>query len=196
VNNRSARLLKEIESGVLDQKTPIAALLRKVVILGGQAGSEEMRDWASRELDGYGSDDELPPCRRFTAPLCVDMANMRGTHTGQMITPMHLPEAVRHRITNRIDLNARIAEVEEYARQSPPEKTLKMYPHGAELAITMMNSDGNQNGLVTDLYWAVSPAVSAGSLMPSARLSRRWSASCVPPCRTTLISHPRLRRTR
>jgi hypothetical protein len=121
-----------------------------------------MRDWASRELDGYGPDDELPPYRRFTAPLCVDMVNMRGTHTGQMITPMHLPEAVRHRITNQVDLPTRIAEVEEYARQSPPGKTLKMYPRGAEVALTIMNSDGHQNGQVIDLYWATSPAIFAG----------------------------------
>jgi AbiTii len=75
VNNRSQRLLHEIENGAFDQKTSIAALLRKVIILGGQAGSEEMPDWASRVLDGYGPEDELPPYRRFSAPLCVDTVN-------------------------------------------------------------------------------------------------------------------------
>jgi hypothetical protein len=82
-----------------------------VIILGGQAGSEEMRDWASRELDGYADEDQLPRYRRFTAPLCVDTVNMRWKNTGQMITPMHLPEAVRDHITNRVDLRMRIAEV-------------------------------------------------------------------------------------
>jgi len=162
VTNRSARLLKEIESGVLDQKTPVAALLRKVVILGGQAGSEEMRDWASRELDGYGPEDELPQYRRLNAPLCVDMINMRGKSTGQMITPMHLPKMVRDDITNDVNLTTRISEIEEHARQQQPAKTLKTYPPGVEYAITLMNSDGHQNGQVIDFYWALTPAVFGG----------------------------------
>jgi hypothetical protein len=100
-------LKEKIENVALDQKASIAALLRKVIILGGQAGSEEMRDWAGRELDGYGPEDELPRYRRLNAPRCVDMINMRGRSTGQMITPMHLPKMVRDDITNDVNLTTR-----------------------------------------------------------------------------------------
>lgn len=74
---RSARLLQEIEAGALDSKTPIGELLRKVIALGGQSGSEELRDWATRELRGYGPGDELPEYRKVAAPLHVD-GNRRG----------------------------------------------------------------------------------------------------------------------
>jgi hypothetical protein len=161
VINRSHRLLEEIETGALDQKTPIATLLRKVIILGGQAGSEEMRGWASRELDGYGPKDELPPYRRFTAPLCVDSVNPRWKNAGQMITPLDLPEAARDQITNLVELTTRIAGVEAFARESPPDKTLKAHPRGTELALAIMNSHG-ENWQVTDLYWAMTPTLFGG----------------------------------
>jgi hypothetical protein len=104
VNKRSQRLLGEIEAGALDQKTPISGLLRKVIALGGQAGSAELRDWATRELRGYGPDDELPPYRKIGAPLQLDMSNMRYVLTGQTISPWELPEVAHDKITNDLDL--------------------------------------------------------------------------------------------
>jgi hypothetical protein len=48
-------LLSQIEEGALDSRVPLVDVLRKCVALGGQAGSAELRDWARRELDGYGA---------------------------------------------------------------------------------------------------------------------------------------------
>jgi hypothetical protein len=163
VNNRPQRLLQEIETGALDQKTPIADLLRKVIILGGQAGSEEMSDWASRELDGYGPDDELPPYRRLkTAALYVDTINMRASYKGQIISWMQLPAVVRQRIANEVILRWRIVEIEQMARQSPPDEPFRLSPPSARWAVAIMNSDAKQSAHVTDLYRAVSPVLLVG----------------------------------
>ena len=59
----SMKLLDEIESDLLNSK-PLADVLRKVIVLGGRAGSGALRDWASLELNGYaGSDEQIPPYR-------------------------------------------------------------------------------------------------------------------------------------
>jgi hypothetical protein len=60
VSSRSHRLLNEIEAGALDRQTPLGDVLRKVIALGGKAGSTELRDWVTRELRGFKADDELP----------------------------------------------------------------------------------------------------------------------------------------
>jgi hypothetical protein len=55
-----------------DDDVPIATALRKCVVLGGRSGSEELRDWATRGLQGYYGQDDLPEYRVITAPLTVD----------------------------------------------------------------------------------------------------------------------------
>ena len=62
-------------------------LLRKVVALGGRSGSAQLRDWATRELWGYGPNDDLPPYRRIGAPLQMDAGTMRGFIRGQHLSP-------------------------------------------------------------------------------------------------------------
>lgn len=54
-------LLAQIEAGVLDDTVPLSSLLQKCIVLGGQAGSEKMRDWARQELNGYKGDTEAWP---------------------------------------------------------------------------------------------------------------------------------------
>ena len=65
VTKGTDRLLREIEAGALDQRTSMADLLRKAIVVGGRSGSAELREWAVRELQGYGPDDELPPTGGF-----------------------------------------------------------------------------------------------------------------------------------
>jgi hypothetical protein len=94
VTKRSDRLLEEIEKGALDSGKPIAEVLRKAITLGGRADSAELRDWARRELTGYGPDDELPPYRRIVAPLQMDAATMGGFIKNQSLSSWE-PSPVR-----------------------------------------------------------------------------------------------------
>jgi hypothetical protein len=68
MSHKQESLLAQIEAGVLDDSVPVASLLQKCIVLGGQAGSEEMRDWARQELNGYQG-EPVPPYRRiYTGP--------------------------------------------------------------------------------------------------------------------------------
>src|SRR3954464_13871053 len=65
---RNASLLSELEAGLRDDRSSTTALLQKCILLGGQVGSERLRDWARQELRGYDQRDRVPEYRRFTAP--------------------------------------------------------------------------------------------------------------------------------
>ena len=159
MTRRSDRLLKEIESGALDHRTSVGDLLRKVVALGGRAGSTELRDWATRELRGYGPDDELPEYRKIAAPLQVDMINMRFHTTGQTISPLELPEFARDVINNDLNLRQGIGQIEQLARRGD---VVKIQPPGAQDLVVLMNRQKNLNGHLERLYWGVAPVALNG----------------------------------
>ncbi|MGH3847825.1 MAG: hypothetical protein ACRDS0_41410, partial [Pseudonocardiaceae bacterium] len=62
-------LLAQIEADVVDDRVLLLllSLLQKCIVLGGQAGSEKMRDWARRELNGYAGTDTVPDYRHVPA---------------------------------------------------------------------------------------------------------------------------------
>lgn len=101
----SSPLLTEIERDLLDGE-PVADVLRKLIILGGRAGSSELRDWASRELRGYAdaSLEELPCYRKLLAIIQVDVVVGRDQMSHFTISPNQLPESARAHIGNEVPL--------------------------------------------------------------------------------------------
>jgi AbiTii len=163
VTKRADHLLNEIEKGAVDSQTPIGDLLRKVIALGGKAGSQELRDWAERELRGYGPDDELPTYRRINAPLKADWTSARGAWIeGETISPLDLPEYVRGDISNDAELRMGIAEIEQLVRSCPPGESVKVTPPGGQEVVFEANARSDRTGVMGALYWGVSPAVLGG----------------------------------
>jgi len=155
-------LLREIESGALDHATSIGDLLRKVVALGGRAGSTELRDWARRELQGYELTDDLPEYRKVAAPLQIDGINPAWSVRRQTISQMELPEFARGVITNDLQLRQSISEIERLAQRCPPGDVVKFQHPGGQDVVTFMNRQQNVNGHIQALYWGVSPVVLEG----------------------------------
>jgi hypothetical protein len=160
---KTLRLLQEIEAGALDNRTPIGDLLRKVLTLGGEARSAEMRDWALRELRGYVPQDELPPYRRIVAPLQMDgVPYGGGLSKNQMLSPMQLPDFARDEITNDVILYHPITEIERLARDCPPNEVVKLGPPGSQELVLIMNSSQQWSGHIERIYWAVVPVALEG----------------------------------
>jgi AbiTii-like protein len=162
VTARSDRLCREIETGALDRQTPISDVLRKAIALGGRAGSTELRGWATRELQGYGPDDDLPEYRKIAVPLMVDMVNPMWSVKRETISSMHLPEFARDVITNDLGLRQSIGEIEQLAQRCPPGDVVKLQPRDAADLVAYMNAHQNLNGHLQALYWGVSPVVLDG----------------------------------
>jgi hypothetical protein len=104
-------LILEIEKGALDGAIPLADTLRKCVILGGKSGSEKLRDWAARELQGY-KDADPPEYRKIPAPLKINGVNPGAMITGQQIGPHALPEVARGVIKEEVELRFGVGEPE------------------------------------------------------------------------------------
>lgn len=154
-------LLDQIERDALDPQTPVATALRKCVILGGRSGSEALRDWATRELDGYHGVDDLPDYRRIPAAIQLDAMTVGAQITGQSVPPSSLPDVVRDRVKEEVELREGIAQVEHIAQQPRIQLAL---PGGADL-VRLMNAEINDPYQRIDrIYWQVAPVMVRGAV--------------------------------
>lgn len=154
-------LLAKIERGAHDATSDLTSLLRRCITLGGVTGSESLRKWASRELMGYGNDDELPSYRTAAAPLVLDAHVPGGRITGQQVPYNLIPDFARDQLGDDIEFRQPIAEIAEMlasARRSG-ETTVKLgVPLGSGVA-ALMNDElrqGAQPQVVERIYWDVS----------------------------------------
>ncbi|MBE7436140.1 MAG: hypothetical protein HS100_19650 [Anaerolineales bacterium] len=56
-------ILKQIQTDLISEKTPLSTILRKALILASQLKSEKLKEWINGELNGYKSPDNLPDYR-------------------------------------------------------------------------------------------------------------------------------------
>ncbi|MGD0985468.1 MAG: hypothetical protein ABSA65_16900 [Acidimicrobiales bacterium] len=144
----SSRILDEIEKEAVSGQPDLPTLLRKCIALGGQTGSTDLRDWATKELKGYGSDDELPSYRTVPAILAIDGWTMTHRVTGQQISPANLPEPARELIKEEVALRGPIAELTDLVAERRRAGAVSVdlgIPGGASLAV-LVNSDIRAGG--------------------------------------------------
>lgn len=164
----AATLLTQIEEGALDSGSALADVLRKCVALGGRAGSEELRDWARRELDGYVGQDELPPYRLVPAIIAIDGANLRWRVSGQEVSPMQLPEFVRDTIKQQAPIAQGVAELERLSLEADGWVRIQ-HPAMPDL-VHYMNSEADYGSAIHSMYWKV-PASSIHGVVDAVRTS-------------------------
>lgn len=140
VRLRERNLFDEIERDALDENVALAATLRKVIALGGNVGSTKLRDWASRELQGYAgaSEDEIPEYRKAPALIVIDGSTINARITGQQISRFDLPEEVREHVDERVTFGNGVGELETMLKQAGKDGGAKLgIRGGAELAKMM-----------------------------------------------------------
>lgn len=116
MDGRARDLLRQIEQGVTGEDENTATLVRKALVLGGLVASTDLRDWARRELNGYGNDDDLPEYRKIQTGIYVDGVVGGTIITGLQISASALPKAVREAgIANEVELRMSLAELESMA---------------------------------------------------------------------------------
>lgn len=138
-----------------------------LIALGGQAGSTELREWASRELRGYGgSGVDLPDYRKPGAVLLANAVNGRYQITGQQISPRMLPEGVRKHVDEEVPLGQPIGEIEAMLDRARAEGGyLKLTLPGSQEVAALMNHDiGDPFQQITAVYWSVSAPALSGVL--------------------------------
>jgi hypothetical protein len=159
VSRRDGSLLTEIERDALDDRVPLASILRKCIALGAQARNAELRDWASQELNGYRDDDSaIPPYRIIYAPLTVDGANFRFKISGEQISASDLPEVAHGTVSEEVPFAQGVGDLEALVRNTAKagKTSVMLSPPGAADLVKLMNYERQgQGSLVSRLYWDV-----------------------------------------
>jgi hypothetical protein len=91
------QLLDDVIEYAVDNKQPVAVLLRKCLVLAYQLKNESLKSWVEKELDGYNEDEEVPAYRRINAPAKETFLGGWGAALyEQPLPPAVLEEAHRH----------------------------------------------------------------------------------------------------
>jgi hypothetical protein len=162
VARREDDLIAQIERDALDDTVPVATALRKCIVLGGKSSSEPLRDWATRELRGYGGEDELPSYRVIHAPLMVDAVSGNVQITHQQFPPSGIPEFARESVSERLELRYGAGEIAEFCKDG---NGARLQPPGASDLTRLMNLESDRPYQhIVSLYWSVAPAALGGVL--------------------------------
>lgn len=155
-------LMARIQRELLDER-PLDSILRKLILVGGDAGSSELQEWAAAELRGYKS-DELPDYRTVFAPLQIDGVIPGGSVRHQTIGSLELPDFARDSISERVPLKMGVSEIQSMVKHHGEGKVVKLSPPGAADLVAYMNGTQRRNGHIVDLYWSVSIVALEGVL--------------------------------
>jgi hypothetical protein len=117
-----------------------------------------LREWATKELQGYDGADEVPPYRKVGAPIFADAVTGNSIIKGQRISPSALPEFARDAISEQYVFGIGVGEIEALIRQAHADGgSVKLsLPMAAELAQVMDEAVGDPFQKITGLYWRVS----------------------------------------
>ncbi|MQS16052.1 hypothetical protein F7Q99_28370 [Streptomyces kaniharaensis] len=159
MKNRDRRLIAQVERDALDATKDLSEALRKCIILGGKAGSVSLRECASRELTGYGPNDELPEYRTVGAPIKVDAITFNAQIRGQRISPRVLPAPLREAIDESHSFRSGVGELEGVVDQYRSQGHVRIsLPMGADVADLLNYANGDPDQKITAVYYEVSIA--------------------------------------
>lgn len=162
MDSRVTTLLASIEQG-LSTGTSTTALLQQCILLGGKSGSKQLREWASRELNGYnGKTDKVPEYRTINAVIRVDAVVGRTQITGQPIGSQSLPDFVQEAgLSEELPLTQGIGEIE--AAASREDNSVKYSLPGADIIGRAIDQQSGQAFQQTySIYWDVSTTTMRG----------------------------------
>ncbi len=154
-------LLRSLRERMLDESEPLAGLLRKCLLLGAETGSVTLRDWARRELNGYGDEDEVPEYRRLSG-VPISMDSMSGNYwaTGQTLSRFQLPTEAREYVPETMSFKQPVEELEQMAAQ----KSLSFNSPGLSMAQTIWNRQLGPYQSIHGLSYTMTGSVVAGML--------------------------------
>lgn len=128
------QLLVALSQQVIDDRYALSDLLRKCIMLGARTGSDSLRTWAQRELNGYDPDEELPNYRRVRLPLVIDTTSGLNHVTGQIVNRIQAPKRVRHLLPEDVEFRQSIDAIDSMARaDKPPSIAYEGFPIAAAL---------------------------------------------------------------
>ncbi len=144
---------------MLDESEPLAGLLRKCLLLGAETGSVALRDWARKELNGYGDEDEVPEYRQVSGvPISMDSISGNTWATGQTISRFQLPREAWEYVPETMSFRQPVEELEQMAGT----KSLSFSSPGLSMAQTIWNGKLGPFQSINGLSYTMTGSVVAG----------------------------------
>ncbi|WP_071805677.1 AbiTii domain-containing protein [Couchioplanes caeruleus] len=154
-------LLHSLREHVVDESQPLAGLLRKCLLLGAETGSDALRDWARKELTGYGDEDEVPKYREVPCPA-MSMNSMSGSTwtANQSISRLQMPRETWEYLPDTLPFTEPIEQLQQLSEQ----KSLNFTSEGLAAAQAVWNKKLGPFQQIMSLSFVVSGSVIAGIL--------------------------------
>lgn len=154
-------LLRSLRDRMLDESEPLAGLLRKCLLLGAETGSQALREWARKELSGYGDDDEVPSYRSLVGiPISMDSTSGNFWATGQKLSKFQLPEEAWEYVPDSVPFKQPVEELEQMAGRD----SLSFTSPGLSMAQTIWNRKLGPFQNVHGLSYSMTGSVVTGML--------------------------------
>ncbi|MGW3036445.1 AbiTii domain-containing protein [Streptomyces sp. NPDC001178] len=149
--------LDRLEEDVLDESVATQRLLKTVVVLGGRAFSQPLRQWALNELRGYnGPREEIPQYRTIAAPIQADSRSPFWQARNQTISVFDLPKFAQDDVDEVFPMRSSVAQIQGLIASHGEEKVVKIpLPAAAELARVMSIERREERVVVESVHWAV-----------------------------------------
>lgn len=144
------QLLTKIEDSALDNRAEEA--LRLCLQLDPMSPFVDLRNWALKELSGYGDDDDLPGYRVIKGRLRADWTNGFTTTRKQDLSSTLLPQEVRHLVPPDIEFRDAIG----VAAAKSTEGSVALTTEAMQIATTRLNQRDEYGFQLQRLYWTVS----------------------------------------
>lgn len=159
VNGVTNTVLQSLRDRLLDESEPLAGLLRKCLMLGAETGSESLRDWARKELNGYRDEEQVPEYRQLHGPpIMLDSMSGNTWATNQVIDRLQLPERAHEYVKDALVLRQPIEELERLAN----EKSITMRTPALSYAERLWNAQLGPFQSVMNLRYSMSPSAFSG----------------------------------
>jgi hypothetical protein len=154
-------LLRSLRERMLDESEPLAGLLRKCLLLGAETGSVALRNWARKELNGYGDEDEVPEYRSLSGvPISMNSISGNTWATGQTLSRFQLPREAWEYVPETMSFKQPVEELEQMAGQ----KSLSFSSLGLSMAQTIWNRQLGPYQSINGLSYTMTGSVVAGML--------------------------------
>jgi len=143
-------LLDEIIDYATNDSKSVSVLLRKCLILGHRLKNQRLIDWATEELNGYTSTDDLPSYRVLTVCAKGYMSGPFGSSVSNVPIPSYLLDEQHRHFATTVYLSEPLSSYEELMRSE--NGTFRMEWPG-DLILLYQDRIKTQNGCHLAQAW-------------------------------------------
>ena len=119
-------LIDELIDLAADNKQSLAVLLRKCLVLAHQIKNESLKAWATKELNGYQADDELPEYRLTPAQAKGNFVGWGHSQVNGYPIPPAVLEERHKRWATTAHLTQAIGAYEDLVKRAKPDGTITL----------------------------------------------------------------------